>query len=242
MKIVQITDLHIAQEGVDTYGADVRGNFLAALNAATAWAPDFLVLTGDLCFQDGDAGIYAWIRAQTEEWGIPYEVIPGNHDHSAMMAEAFSKQSDLKDGELYYARTWNNRQVLFLDTAPGRMSDNQWDWLRERLDEQPGDTLIFMHHPPLRAGVPFMDQYYPFQQPTVFQNITDHFPGNITVFTGHYHVEKTIRQGNLLVYITPSTFFQIDQRSESLQIDHRRPGIRIIEVDEAGVKCTVQYL
>ena len=70
MRIVQITDLHVGREGEETYGVDVRANFRKILQAARQWRPEYLVLSGDLCYRDGDVAIYHWIREQLDELGI----------------------------------------------------------------------------------------------------------------------------------------------------------------------------
>ena len=58
MRILHLTDLHIGEEGEDTYGVDVRANFLDILSKIPLMQPDLLVVTGDLCFRDGQEKIY----------------------------------------------------------------------------------------------------------------------------------------------------------------------------------------
>ena len=67
-------------------------------------------------------------------------------------------------------------------------------------------------------------------------------PYNVNIFTGHYHVEKIIRKGNILVHITPSCFFQIGQESEEFQVDHYRIGLREIYWDNGVMMNAVHYL
>ena len=47
MKLIQITDLHVASEGEFTHGVDLRQNFLDILKAAQSFSPDLLILSGD---------------------------------------------------------------------------------------------------------------------------------------------------------------------------------------------------
>ena len=74
-----------------------------------------------------------------------------------------------------------------------------------------------MHHPPLHAGVPFMDNQHALKNREEVQSILFEHPFNVNIFTGHYHVEKMIRKKNIVVHITPSCFFQIAQESEEFQ-------------------------
>lgn len=242
MRIVQITDLHVGREGEDTYGVNVRENFLKVLEAAQEIHPQHLVLSGDLCYRQGDPDIYRWMRQQLDEKGIPYDIISGNHDDPVMMAHIFERQALLKNSELYFMRYWEGRPIIFLDTTIGEVSETQLDWLKEVLHPHQQEILLFMHHPPLLGGVPFMDNKHSLRNSEAVQQILFEHPYNINIFTGHYHVEKVIRKRNILVHITPSCFFQIGQQSAEFEVDHYRIGFRAIEWNNGVMMNTVHYL
>lgn len=242
MRIVQITDLHVGREGEETYGVDVRANFRKILQAARQRRPQYLVLSGDLCYRDGDAEVYYWMREQVDALGIQYEVISGNHDDPVLLARAFGRENLLKGAELYFTRQWGDKMVIFLDTTPGLVSAQQKNWLREQLGKLEQEALIFMHHPPLQAGVPFMDANYALRNQADVQEILLAHPYNVHVFTGHYHVEKAVRKQNILVHITPSCFFQIGQLSEHFQVDHYRIALREINWENGVMMNAVHYL
>lgn len=241
MRIAFITDLHIGLEGEDTYGIDVRNNFLAVLAAATASLPDFVVLGGDLCYSHGDEAIYPWIKAQLDATGITYHFISGNHDNPAMMAAAFSRKSLLKEGQLYYSAPIGTHQAIFLDTTNGHVDGKQLEWLKKELDLTVGEVLVFMHHPPVLAGVPFMDNNYPLVNHNEILQLVLNAGKPVHVFSGHYHVEKTISKAQVNVYITPSCFFQIGQQTTHFEVDHYRPGWRIIDMTPGELRTTVCY-
>jgi Icc protein len=242
MRIVQITDLHVGQEGEDTYGVDVRANFLKVLEAVEKKQPEYLVLSGDLCYRDGQSEIYQWIRSKVDALGIPYEILSGNHDDPVMMAEAFERKNLLKGKELYFTKTFEGRTVIFLDTTTGIVSLRQQEWLKEQLSQLDGEALVFMHHPPLTSGVPFMDEKHALQNKEELQEIFFSHPYNINIFTGHYHVEKVIRKKNIVVHITPSCFFQIGQESKEFRVDHYRIGLREINWNNGVLMNAVHYL
>lgn len=242
MRIVQITDLHIGQEGAESQGVDVRANFLKVRDAIQSLRPDHLVVSGDLCLNTGEQPIYNWIKPYLDDLDIPYDVISGNHDDPVMLAEAFGREEFLSNKELYFQKQLGCKQVLFLDTTTGYVSDVQLKWLEAQLQAIEKDVVIFMHHPPLLAGVPFMDNNYSLQNYEAVQEILFAFPHHITVFTGHYHVEKTIKKKNISVHITPSCFFQIDQTSEAFKVDHHRIGLREIFCNDGKIMSTVRYL
>ena len=242
MRIVQITDLHVSPEGDESFGVDVRANFLKIRDAIEALNPDHVVVSGDLCLNIGERPVYNWIRPYLDDLNIPYDVISGNHDDPVMLAEAFGIEQLLQNKELYFHKKIGNKEVLFLDTTTGVVSETQLTWLTQKLGQLDQNIVIFMHHPPFYAGVPYMDSNHSLQNLDEVQEVLFNFPHEITVFTGHYHVEKTLREKNVTVHITPSCYFQIDQTSEAFKVDHHRIGFREIFCQNGTIRSTVRYL
>ncbi len=244
MRVVHITDMHIGAEGEFTRDVDVRGNFTAVLQMAMAFHPDRFVLGGDLCFSHGRTEVYEWIRAQMEETSLPYDLVPGNHDDTAIMAQAFKRSHLLLSGsDMAYASQVKDALFIFLDTGPGSLSETQAAWLRQILSVNVALPVVFMHHPPAPAGMPYMDAYYPLQNPELFAAAVEASPVPVQVFCGHYHIEKSLHLGKMHIHITPSTFFQIDPCSADFAVDHYRPGFRVIDLlPGRGVSHFVKYL
>ncbi|GAB2560955.1 metallophosphoesterase [Spirosoma aerophilum] len=243
MRIAFLTDMHIGADGELVQGVDVRQNFLKALDAVAELKPNCLVLGGDLCNTKSDPAIYTWIRKQIDQLPFPNYVIAGNHDDPVIMAEVFNKRHNLVSGELYYALPLEGRPALFLDSSKGAFSDTQWEWLREYMVAlRDNNVVIFMHHPPLPADVPFMDRKFAFRQSDEFLDLIRDLPCHVTVVCGHYHVEKTVQRGNLLVLLTPSTFYQLKQDTPEFAIDNYQIGVREVNLTTHGTNSTVVYL
>ncbi len=243
MRIAFLTDMHLGAEGELVQGVDVRQNFLRALETVAELKPNCLVLGGDICDAKGDPATYAWVRKQIDQLPFPNYVIAGNHDNSVIMAEVFNKRHDLTSGELYYALPLEGRPALFLDSSKGEFSATQWDWLREYfLALRDTNIVIFMHHPPLPADVLFMDRKYAFRQSDEFLELVRDLPCHVTVVCGHYHVEKVVQRGNLLVLLSPSTFYQLKQDTPEFAVDSYQIGIREINLTTHGTNSTVVYL
>ena len=242
MRVIQITDLHIGQEGEDTYFVDVRENFRRIIAAVQERRPDYLVLSGDLCYSQGDLGIYAWVKEWVDQLKIPYEVIAGNHDDSQLLTQAFQRQADYQPDGLYFGRNWGGRPVLFMDTSTYQVEAPQLEWLQQQLQQLQGDVILFIHHPPLLVGTPFMDNNHSLKDRDPLQDILCAYPGNIDIFCGHYHVERTVRWKNLLVHLTPSCFFQIDSNAEDFKVDHYRIAFREISILPDSTISSVHYL
>lgn len=231
MKLIQITDLHIGKESEHiSFSVDVRKNFLQSLLSVRNIGPDFVVLTGDLCYDMGEPEVYSWIRTQMEAIGVPFYVISGNHDESVQLATSFGLSADLHGQELYYARNLNGAPAFFLDSGRGYMSDQQLDWLREGIRSSTGRLLIFIHHPPLLGAMPFMDHNYPLENPERLLELIYNYPYPVFLFCGHYHTDQVLHAHNLTAYLTPSYFFQIDPYDADFKVDSFQYGFREIDV------------
>ena len=241
MKIIQITDLHIDKENEFPYDIDVRNNFKRILRAARQAKVDHLVVSGDLCCDEGDEKIYIWIRELLDLSRIPYDIIGGNHDDTVMMANIFQLQHLLIDDEMYFAKKIGKATCIFLDSSKGFHSEDQLKWLKLQLNNSSGEIIIFTHHPPVIAGVPFMDNKYPLQNIAEIQKVLFSHRGFIHIYCGHYHVEKTIQVKNILTQITPSCFFQIDQNEDDFKVDHHSIAYRLIDLSNNSLKSTVKY-
>lgn len=242
MRLLQITDLHIAQEGEDTYGVDVRRNFLSILDEIKAYAPDHIIVSGDLCYSTGEKPTYQWVKQLLEQTGIPYSIISGNHDDPSSLADVFELGDALHEGELYYEKRIGHQKCLFLDTTRAKVSHKQLAWLDDQLSSCNGRAIVFMHHPPVLMGVPYMDTNHSLKNRDDVLELFSKYGKTVITFSGHYHVEKTAQHKNVTAYVTPSCFFQIDQESVDFKVDHLRIGWREIELYEDGLRTTVKYL
>jgi len=241
MRIIQITDLHIYPTDEIINGVDTRKNFLNTLKAIIKIPFDKLVITGDLCFIDGDIKVYEWIKDQLQYFKINnYNIIGGNHDGAKQLSEVFDLKEDVIEDELYYFVEPN---LIFLDTIKGYCSDKQLSWLKDQIEQIEGNNpIIFMHHPPFKSGVPHMDSKYAFKQEDLFAEICNLNNNASFVFCGHYHNEISVVKSNINMFITPSTYVQISMFHQEFEADHNIPAFRIIDIDNNQIKTTVRYV
>lgn len=241
MRIVQITDIHIAPVGAESQDVDTRANFLRILDETKKLDPDKVVITGDFCFRDPQSAVYEWVKARLAEKEMEIDLISGNHDNPKVLAEVFGRTADLHEEEFYYSAQWAGRAIFFLDSTVGTLSQAQLDWLKAALKQTKGRVLVFVHHPPVAAGVPYMDNNYNLKNGEDLMEILVAYGQPVNVYSGHYHVDKTINRANVTVQITPSCFVQIDQYQEDFQVDHHRIALRVITLQEKQILSTVHY-
>jgi hypothetical protein len=93
-------------------------------------------------------------------------LIPGNHDHRDVFLDAFTDHAYLpRPGApfAHYVIDEHPVRLVGLDTTiPGQhhgvLCDERLAWLDETLRGAPDrPTLIFMHHPPFRTGIRWVD-------------------------------------------------------------------------------------
>lgn len=215
-RIVFVTDLHIGLESDLPRGIDTRKNFTCFLEELKARKPEYLIIGGDLCFMNPEVAVYGWIKEKLDATGIPFFIIPGNHDDPEMIAKIFPGVTLSASKEIFYAKRFKYNNILFLDSSPGKLSEDQFKWLEDQI-RLSGHKNIFLviHHPPILSHSLHMDSAYAFQQADRFVRTCQATPKkNYYIFSGHYHIERYINHGNINVFITPSLFVQIDPDQE----------------------------
>nr|MBS0037813.1 metallophosphoesterase [Saprospiraceae bacterium] len=243
MIVTQITDPHVAPEEERPFGVDTRARFLDSLELQKRENSSLLILTGDLCFRDGDKETYEWMKVHLDALNIPYRILAGNHDDSTVLASVFHYGHALHPtNELFYDEKISGFHLLYLDSGEGILSPLQWQWLGDKMKEEPTlKKVIFMHHPPLACGVPYMDAKYPFEQSEQFEQFIAINSYSLTVFCGHYHIEKTILHPGISICITPSPFFTVDDRCDDFQEVTARPCYRRIVFGKEEIQTAVFY-
>ncbi|MGE0860490.1 MAG: phosphodiesterase [Gammaproteobacteria bacterium] len=217
MLLAQISDTHVQLPGgeldrhYDTAGHLARA--VAHLNALDP-APDAVLLTGDTV----DAGApaeYARLRETLAPLRAPLFVIPGNHDEREAMRAAFGADGYLPaEGFLQYVvEDWPLR-LIGLDTVVagepgGQLCEARLLWLDARLAEAPTrPTVLFLHHPPFRTGMTFMDGMG-FREPKGLERVVATHPQVRHVLAGHLHRPIVTAFAGTLASTCPSTAHQV---------------------------------
>jgi 3',5'-cyclic AMP phosphodiesterase CpdA len=167
MTVVQFTDTHIAADGrPHALTSDTAADLEHAVRFVNAMRPlpDAVICTGDLAHA-GSTAEYERFRGIVDDLAVPYYVLPGNHDRHDALRATFVDHAYLPAGtrELNYAVEAAGGRIVSLDTnVPRRrygaaLSDDSLAWLERTLAESDRPTLLAMHHPPFRSGLPYLD-------------------------------------------------------------------------------------
>lgn len=198
MIVAQVSDPHVSLPGRQLFGGYDPAAALRAVVARLVRLrprPDFVFFTGDLT-ETGKAEEYTHFLALIAELDLPAAAIPGNHDRR----DAFLSRlggSRLAIGTdpswLHLLVETPALRLIGLDTlglegeAGGMLDATRLAWLERRLDEAPDrPTLIFMHHPPFRTGLPAADRWM-LANPEPLAEIVSRHANVLRVACGHGH-------------------------------------------------------
>lgn len=218
MLIAQISDSHISPPGELTCGvadtASALTRIVEALNRLTP-RPDLVLHSGDVThFGTRQEAEHA--KAILSRLSMPLRIVPGNHDDRAVLADVFGPGvCPMADhGSIDHVVEAGVLRIIALDSviagAPdGRLVPAQIDWLRARLQDAPErPTLMMLHHPPLKLGVPETDETGFGGADSLADLVAQH--GNIErILCGHVHLHITARWAGTLVVTAPSTAMEL---------------------------------
>lgn len=233
MLIAHISDLHLRPQGDLAHGvADTAAGLAAAVArlAAMTPAPDAVIATGDLV-DDPSAAAYAQLRRALAPLAMPVFVVPGNRDERGGLRAAFAGDGYLpaNGAFLHYVVDEFPVRLIGLDTvmAGGKFGEMCWDrldWLEARLAEAPArPTLVFMHHPPFKTGVPFMDEQ-PFTGADALAQVIRRHPQVERLACGHLHRPIQASFAGTLAAVAPATAFHMP-----LDLDAKAPLGLVLE-------------
>ena len=241
LRIIQISDIHINKKDKTINGALTRRNFLNLINGIDFRNVDILVLSGDLAYRENDES-YEWIKDQLNRLGIEYCILSGNHDKPRELAEVFGLKYQLRQGRLFYHKEIKGNYIFFLDSSKNRIRLFQLKWLLEKSSKINGEALLFMHHPPVLCGCRYMDRKYPLKNKDIVMEYLQKCKNIRRIFCGHYHTEKLVKEEGKEIYLTPSTFFQLNNEADYMKIESIIPGYRLIEWDRNSFNTVVNYI
>ncbi len=238
-RIIQITDLHLfADPAAELKGICTRERLERVLGALREELPraELLIVTGDLA-HDERAETYTALRELLADWLPRVRVLPGNHDDRGFMRQVFGDIVVRAGERNVFADSLANWRLIGLDSqipgaVAGELGAVQLAWLETQL-ALPQPTLLFLHHPPVPVGSPWLDQIGLTDAAALWQLLA-RFPQVKLLCTGHIHQEMTVRHGSVLVLTTPSTAVQFQPETESLVVDDLPPGYRILQLEDDG--------
>lgn len=210
--IAQMTDIHVGfapdEKPEELNLTRFRATYKRLMEGPNR--PDLLVLSGDIT-DHGDAESFAKAAALLSDCPCPVIPLVGNHDSREGLLGAFQQVTPADGGFLHYViEAPMGLRIICLDTLEegrhgGAFCEARAAWLAARLAEAPDQpTLIFMHHPPVVAGIDWMD---PAPDEPWILRLREVLTGQDQVqaiHCGHLHRQITTRFAGIPLGVTPS--------------------------------------
>jgi Icc protein len=228
--IAQISDLHIKPPGalaygrVDTAAALVR--CVAALNEFRP-RPGLVVISGDLA-DTPTAEEYQHLKRLLDPLALPFVSIPGNHDSRELMRAALPQAYAFSSGPLNQRVEIGGLDLVLLDSSVpgqphGELDAATLQWLEAILTASAGrPALLFLHHPPFKAGIWHMDRQNLLNAGELAGIIRRH-PRVQLIATGHIHRATLAMFAGIPTTICPAPNHAVDLDLAEL----REPSFRV---------------
>ncbi len=210
--IAQMTDIHVgfapAEQPEELNLTRFRATLARLLNGPNR--PDLLVLSGDIT-DHGDPESFAKTADMLKDCPCPIIPLVGNHDSRAGLLSAFPQVVPADGGFLHYVvEAPLGLRIICLDTLEdgrhgGAFCEVRAAWLTDRLAEAPETpTLIFMHHPPVVAGIDWMDPAP--DEPWIMRlrGVLEGQQQVQAIHCGHLHRQITTQFAGIPLGVTPS--------------------------------------
>ncbi len=218
-RVATISDLHVGElafghlprirsqpNGGDAADAHPMWGLSAAIDEIIDWAPDLLVVKGDLGHYNRPSE-YDLLAPELLRAGMPLMVTGGNHDggnqHRCNAARELARHG-IEVTDPVQVRDINGALVVLGDTVVegehGGTTMRAQPAIVDALSDHPGPCLIALHHQLMTTRIPY---YLPVGIPKVESNafldaVEATRPGAV-VTSGHTHRNRARRHGSLLV-------------------------------------------
>lgn len=243
--LAQISDLHL---GAEWEGIAPLPRLERVIDAILALPNrvDAVLVSGDLT-DDALPGSYEQVRRAVGRLGVPFHVLPGNHDDRARMREAFDLPGAGAEPINYAVEVGDLRLVVFDSIVPGHdpgaYPPDQLAWLDEELgraSEHP--TLLAMHHPPLATGIREWDEInLEGGAREALAAVVARHPHLRAIVGGHLHRIAASTLAGCPVVSAPSTYLQAmpDYEGEGVEMAGL-PGFALHILREGELSSQVQ--
>ena len=239
LRVVQISDCHVAASpGVPYRGQNAAENLSSLLAPVRSWAPDLVLLTGDVS-EDASEDSYRIVAGLLDEIPAPLYALPGNHDEPDTMRRFFAQGP--WSGPLVIERgAW--RIVLLDSTRSGEVSGffSTAELRAFEATAREGDPchlLVGLHHQPVATGSAWIDRYA-LQQAHEFLQTLEGLDRLRCVIWGHIHHDFRSWRDGVAMLGAPSTAVNSLPGMEQFTSDPKGPACRWLELAPDGAVRT----
>ena len=221
LRVAQVSDAHFSSFEENTSykflkkSPELLDDVIFQINTSGPY--DFVMFTGDLINKPKVSELEKFI-SHTNNLIYPWYAIDGNHDISIdgpltkqkFLSTLAANNDNMQQENIYYAFTPKKGfRVICLDsiidyklTSNGEISNEEFMWLTQELEEHAKDTVIVCSHVPIIE--PFSSPNHKMINEYEVRKLLKSHKNPVIVLQGHYHTTKIIQDNNMLVVACPS--------------------------------------
>ncbi|MBW1295546.1 metallophosphoesterase family protein [Aquimarina litoralis] len=222
-RIAYVTDIHLDEPFPKTVGVNARENWEKILDDISKRNIKQIIIGGDI----GENASLPWFFESLEpyDWSISL----GNHDDFSIV---YPCQKILRPNidTPYYRWETDFFKFIFFDSSKEVVDQKQLEWLGKELITQKR-ILLFIHHPIIPIPV-LMDKKFFLKGKEKIQSILEEYHNDITIFSGHYHMNNHQIYKNIHQYVTPAVSYQVEKDLDEIKVHSNSFGYRIIELQK----------
>ena len=247
MKIVILSDLHIAESGSPIWDTDTTAHFNTAIDLISGISSiDAIFVSGDIA-DKGSQWAYDYVSRRLDCLCIPTYFVPGNHDNVNILRSTMNTQwchhyktIDIKDWRFILLSSVvpdpDNKNV---NMGRGYLSKDEMSWFRKRLNTDK-KVCIILHHPPIEPegwlNRKILENRFEFNE------IIKHHKNVKLVIYGHTHCHSIQEIGDVKYICAPSIGFAFNKSLPRFQIDKGHEGFLIIDINNQYIECNTILL
>lgn len=246
MKIIHMSDLHIADKGKPIWDTDTLAHFDAAVERIrTEVNIDAIFITGDIA-DNGSKWAYDYVDNRLAQLGIPTYLCPGNHDWLPNMKKAFNYCKIVPFLEM------GGWEFVFMDStikdpddanknkARGGLKEGDFKFITEIAMDSDLPICLLLHHSPIEPGG-WMNRKL-LENRKEFKSIIEQYNMIKLVLFGHIHYPLIESTNNIIYSSAPSIGFAFDKDLPKYQILNGAEGYNVISIKDNHIEIRHERL
>lgn len=236
IRIIHMSDLHIADKGKPIWDTDTLAHFDAALERIeTELNIDAIFITGDIA-DNGSQWAYDYVDSRLSKLGIPTYLCPGNHDWLPNMKKVFNYCKIVPSLEIggwkfvFLDSTLKDPDEINKNKARGGLNEEDFKFITNIAKDSDVPICLLLHHSPIEPGG-WMNRKL-LENRDEFKSIISQYDMIRLVLFGHIHYPLTESVNNIVYSSAPAIGFAFDKDLPKYQILDGAEGYNVIDIDE----------
>lgn len=242
MRIIHLSDLHIADSGMPIWDTDTTFHFEKAIQLiGKIPSVDAIFMSGDIA-DKGSVWAYEYVKYNIEKLKIHTYISPGNHDNIKIFKSVLTSEYCHCDAIceidawkfIFLNSVITNPDDEFSNMGRGNLSSKEINLLKNELSS-PSNIGVILHHPPIEPEGWLNRKILDNRED--FRNLIEQ-SGNVRfVLYGHTHYHSIDIINSIQYICAPSIGFAFNKDLPKFQIDKGAEGFLIIDINNQKIHC-----